>query len=160
MKTARSSSLVNNVSGSTKYCTSTARIVSGAISSTAGVLLLLACTGRGWISPKQNITSRHTITLRNDTNVSKREYEMAFDCINPPRKQFGKRCMPSSGLNARNPYDFFGDIFQGQDKIDTPTFNCAIGHVWLFRCTRLLRDGNAANFPDAAQRRRPVTIEA
>ena len=63
-------------------------------------------------------------------------------------------------FSAGDLYNFFGDIFRRQDKIDAPARDCALRHVRLTRRTRLLGDGNPPYFLDTAQCRSPVAVIA
>lgn len=58
----------------------------------------------------------------------------------------------------RNSHEFHCDFFRGENKVYAAARNGALGHVGLLGYIRPLRDGNAADVLDAAQRCRPVTV--
>jgi len=52
------------------------------------------------------------------------------------------------------------DILRRKYKIYTPAFDCALRHIRLHSCVKLLRDGNPAHFSYATQCRCPIAIIA
>lgn len=95
-----------------------------------------------------SIFFRNDFDVTDEVRVTRRYVWMAWHA---PRANL------SSGVTCDSD-EFRCDFLRGEDEVDAAACDGAFGHIRLCGCVRPLRDGDAANFPDAAESVCPIEI--